>query len=80
MNTPELAATEHSESTDETNRIQHLSNVMCSGQESRLTDCSYGVIGVDTCLTGDPRVNAAVVCSGTVHTTEDNMFPKGLCL
>ena len=66
-----MTATEHSESADEAKRIQHLSDVTCSGQESRLIDCSYGVIGVDTCPLGDPKMNAAVECSelGTMIST-----------
>ena len=43
--------------------IQHLSHVRCTGQESRLKDCSHEGIGVHTCGLNFNE-NAAVECLG----------------
>lgn len=47
--------------------IQHMNHVQCTGQESRLMDCSYEGIGEHTCG-GISNRNAAVLCSGEGST------------
>ena len=58
----------NTDNVGESHPIRHLSHVRCTGQESRLMDCSHEGIGVHTCGSNSNE-NAAVMCSDESSVT-----------